>query len=80
MDEQMETLIQQELDGENTKADTARLLKAMSSEHAVQERFDDYKQLASAIEKIPQAEPSADFTSSVMAALPKPHPAGLLNI
>jgi hypothetical protein len=71
MDQHIDTLIQQELDGLNTEEDSLAAREAMQSDSDVQARFDEYRLLTQALENLPQSDPSADFTRTVMSALPR---------
>jgi negative regulator of sigma E activity len=70
MEQDTDALIQLELDGANTADASSRLKNLMKADAGLQARFDEFALLTAAISKMPRAQPSADFTSNVMAALP----------
>jgi hypothetical protein len=73
-------LMQAELDGANTPADSARLRALLESSTDARERFAGLQRVHAALARLPLAEPPDSLRATVLqAVLPRPAPPGRAN-
>jgi hypothetical protein len=61
--------IQREIDGENTPAESARLMEELRQEPEARARYDELLRLSSALDSLPAADPPPGLLESVMRAV-----------
>jgi hypothetical protein len=64
-------LLHAEIDGELDEHQRARLSRALLADPALRARREELRQLAAALEEVPDAEPPAGLAETVIAALPQ---------
>src|SRR5262249_53571150 len=70
--EEMETLMNQEVDGANRPEESARLRELLASAPHAREEMQSLREVSLSLSALPQREPPADLTTSIMRSLPSP--------
>ncbi len=69
MHDDLDRAIDDELDGVNDPATSARLRERLAADHDARERFDEMKRVRLALEAVPAIDPPAELRASIMTAV-----------
>jgi len=64
-------LIHQEIDGENTPADSAALRQCLSANAEARDLFENLRRLANSLNHMTPADPPGDLADSILASIPR---------